>query len=68
LVMNFGCKKATQTVQFDVKAGRVRTVEESRTLTGKVHGMVGPGPINAQIARAETTKITVTDEKPKAKK
>jgi hypothetical protein len=68
LVMNFGCKKALQTVHFDAKSGRVQSIEESRTLTGKVHAMVGPGPIHAQITRAETTKITVSDEQPKVKK
>lgn len=68
LVMNFGCKKASQTAHFDTKGGRVQSIEECRTLTGKVHAMVGPGPIHAQITRAETTKVTVTDERPNATK
>jgi hypothetical protein len=66
--MDFASEKGERTVTFDGKAGRVGSVIETYTMTGVVHSMVGPGELNARMTRTHAIQITVTDEKPKAKK
>lgn len=57
-----------QTVIFDAARGRVRSVEETCALDGLLHTDLFGAEDKVRTILKQTTKITVTDEKPKAKK